>query len=76
MYIVEVCRSGAELGAVMAKMRTWSDHHKIEPSLFEVAFLPGREFRFRLQFGNASDAFAFTSVFDGDVLGNAAEHAA
>ena len=76
MHIVEVCRPRADLGAVMAQMRTWADHHKIEPSLFEVSFLPGREVRFRLQFQSASDAFAFAAVFEGEVLGGAAEHAA
>jgi hypothetical protein len=57
-------------------MRTWADHHKIQSSLFEVAYLAGREVRFRLQFHNACDAFAFAGVFDGEVLGDAAERAA
>src|SRR4051812_36441399 len=42
MHLVKVYRYGADFNAVMAQMRTWIDHHKAEPSLFEVAFLPHR----------------------------------
>jgi hypothetical protein len=69
MHIVEIRRHGADLGAIMAQMRAWLDHHQAEPSLFELSFLPDREIRFRLQFQNASDALAFVRVFDDEVLG-------
>ncbi len=68
MHIVEIRRHGGELGAAMSKMRTWLDHYVSEPSLFEVTFLPDRVIRFRLQFKNASNASAFASVFEGEVL--------
>ena len=71
MHLVEMCRPAAELGAAMAQMRTWLDHRQTEPSLFELAFLAGRVVRFRLRFREASDAFAFASVFDGEVLDDA-----
>jgi len=48
MHIVEVRRDGADLGGVMAQMRTWVDHHRVQTTTFEVAFIPGREVRFRL----------------------------
>ena len=69
MYLVEIRREGANLGAAMTQMRTWLDHHRIEPSLFVVAFHPDREIRFHLQFQKAEDASAFDSVFSSDVLG-------
>lgn len=49
-------------------MRTWLDHNRAEASVFELAFLPGREIRLRLQFKEARDALAFASVFEGDVV--------
>lgn len=68
MHIVEIRRPGAELGAVMAQMRTWLDHHRAESGLFDLAFLPDREIRFRLQFRDPSDASAFARVFEGEVI--------
>jgi hypothetical protein len=56
MHIVEVRRRNADLAAAMAQMRTWLDNHAIEPVLFEIAFLPGQESRFRFQFKKMSDA--------------------
>lgn len=69
MHVVEISRRGVDLTAAMAQMRTWLDHNRAEPSLFELAFLPEREIRFRLQFENACDASAFARVFGGDVVG-------
>lgn len=69
MHIVEIRRRGAELSAAMSQMRTWLDHHGIETSLFELALLPGREIRFRLQFRNGRDAATFASVFSVEALG-------
>ena len=60
MHIVQIRRHGADLGVVMEQMRTWLDHHRVEPRLFDVAFLLG-EVRFRFQFKNASDVSGFAS---------------
>ena len=68
MYLVEIRRHGAELGVAMAQMRAWLDHRHLEPSLFELAFLPEREMRFRVQFQDAGDASAFAGVFDGEMV--------
>jgi hypothetical protein len=38
------------------------------PSLFEIAFLLGRESRFRLHFKKPSEASVFADVFDGTLL--------
>jgi hypothetical protein len=37
--------------------------------LFELALLPGREIRFRLQIRNRRDAATFASVFSDEALG-------
>jgi hypothetical protein len=68
MHVVEVRRGGVDFVAAMAQMRTWFDNQGIQPSLFEIAFLPGRENRFRLQFKEVRDAVTFASSFDGEVL--------
>ena len=68
MHIVEVRRRNADLAAAMAQMRTWLDNQKIQPLLFEIAFLPGRECRFRVQFRKQSDAVMFATSFDGEML--------
>jgi hypothetical protein len=70
MHIVETRRHDADLGAVMEQMRTWLDHHRVEPSLFNVVFIAGDEIRFRLEFRNSSDASGFASVFGGEMLGD------
>jgi hypothetical protein len=49
-------------------MRIWLDRNRKEPSLFEVTFLPGREVRFRLLFGDAGDASAVAHAFGGQLL--------
>jgi hypothetical protein len=68
MHIVEIRCPGRELGAIMSKMRSWLDHHRAVPSLFELAFLPAREIRFQLTFQNAAAASEFAHVFGGEVL--------
>jgi len=67
MHVVEVRRSAADLGSAMAQMRTWVDHHRIEPSTFEVAFVSGGEVRFCIQFRDLADAAGFARAFDGEV---------
>ncbi len=76
MHIVEVRRQGADLGNVMAQMRTWVDHHRIEPHLFEVAFVSGGEVRFQIQFQTIRDASAFAHVFEGEVLAGSDQNTA
>jgi len=68
MHIVEVRRRNAELADAMAQMRTWLDNHAIEPVLFEIGFLPGRETRFRLEFRKERDAAMFATSFDGEMV--------
>ena len=68
MHIVELRRRNAELADAMAQMRTWLDNQAIEPVLFEVGFLPGRQTRFRLQFRKQGDAVMFATSFDGEML--------
>ena len=75
MHLVEVRRRNADLATAMAQMRTWLDNHAIEPVLFEIGFMPGRETRFRVQFRKQGDAVMFATSFDGAVL-NADAHAA
>jgi hypothetical protein len=66
MHVVEISQSGEGLSAPMAQMRTWLDHHRIEPLFFELALLPERKIRFRLQFREASEAAAFTQAFQSE----------
>ena len=68
MHIVEVRHRNADLAAAMAQMRTWLDDQQMQPALFEIDFLPGRELRFRLQFKKLSDAVTFANSFHGEVL--------
>ena len=68
MRIVEVRRDNAELADAMTQMRTWLDNQAIEPVLFEIGFLPGRETRFRLQFVKERDAAMFATSFDGELM--------
>jgi len=68
MHIVEVRRKGADLGSAMALMRTWADHHRVQTTSFEVAFIAGGEVRFRLSFETLRDASAFAGAFDGEIL--------
>jgi hypothetical protein len=66
IHIVEVRRKGADLRSAMAQMRTWVDHHRLEPQAFEVGFIPGGEVRFHLSFAALSDASVFARAFDGE----------
>ena len=43
MHIVEIRRRGRDLAAAMTEMRIWLDHHRKQPDLFEVVFLPSRD---------------------------------
>jgi hypothetical protein len=63
MHIVELFRSGQGLSGPMAQTRTWLDHHRIGPVLFEFALLPNRVIRFRLQFRELVQEAAFADAF-------------
>ena len=67
MYIVEVVCASEGLSGPMASMRSWLDHHQVQPALFEFALLPNRVIRFRLQFRTSSEAAAFARAFKGDI---------
>ena len=41
----------------------------MQPSLFEIAFLSGRDTRFRVQFKSLRDAMLFADSFDGEAVG-------
>ena len=47
----------------MTQMGTWLDNQAIEPVVFEIAFLPGRDTRFRVQFRKRGDAVMFAASF-------------
>ena len=68
MHIVEIRRRGAKFGATMAEMRTWLDHHQVEPNFFEFERTREGGVRFRLQFKKATDASALAIRFHGEVL--------
>ena len=68
MYIVEVCHDGDGLAEPMAKIRTWLDRERIQPSVFRLSLIPGRTI-FRLEFECASEAEAFAGAFAGQVIG-------
>ena len=63
-YTVEVRRIGAELADLMSDMRTWLDHHSIEPELFHHSTgCPG--LAFRVGFRTEPHAAAFADAFGG-----------
>ena len=63
MRTVELHCASADLAEAMAEMRRWVARERCELREFEVAFLPGREVRFRLCFNKAVDAQAFSEAF-------------
>ena len=67
MYIVEVRHNGDGLAEPMADIRTWLDHQRIQPSVFQLSLIP-RATIFHLEFKAASDAEAFAQGFDGQVI--------
>ena len=73
MHIVDVRHRSADLSASMAQMRTWLDHHRIEPRLFELAFLPSRAIRFRLAFRHVDQAASFAVVFQSEASAGSAD---
>ena len=67
MYVVEFRHDGDGLAEPMADIRTWLDHQRIQPSVFQLSLIP-RATIFHLEFKAASDAEAFAEAFDGQVI--------
>jgi hypothetical protein len=78
MHTVEIRRFRERVSGAMAEMRTWFDHHRIQPTLIQISFHPGKETRFRLTFGSAREAHDFAQAFNAEVLsdGNSSDIAA
>jgi hypothetical protein len=72
MHTVEISRPSADLRDLMA----WLRQHRTATGLFELAFLPGRRVRFRVEFKNPSEASAFTGFFDGEESNESRGHLA
>jgi len=70
MYVVEFRHDGDGLAEPMADIRTWLDHQRIQPSVFQLSLIP-RATIFHLEFKVASDAEAFAQGFDGQVISSA-----
>ena len=68
MHAVEIRRFGEGVSGPMLQMRTWFDHHRIQPALIQFSFRPGKEIRFQLTFHAAGEAVAFAQAFQGEVL--------
>ena len=65
MYVVEFRHDGDGLAEPMADIRTWLDHQRIQPSVFQLSLIPRATI---FQFKAASDAEAFAEAFDGQVI--------
>src|SRR5947208_3233949 len=65
MYVVEFRHDGDGLAEPMADIRSWLDHQRIQPSVFQLSLIP-RATIFHLEFKAASDAEAFAQAFAGD----------
>jgi hypothetical protein len=64
LYIVEVRRIGISLAVSMAEMRTWFDHHRIDPAEFDHSS-GGPGITFRIAFHSEAAALAFARAFHG-----------
>ena len=70
-YIVEVCVSDRGLVDLMADMRTWLDHERIEPNGFRHRGDSDR-MTFQVDFNSEPDATGFARAFGGRVVGGPA----
>ena len=68
MYIVEVRHDGDGLAQPLARVRTWLDRERIQPSVFRMSLVLWATM-FRLEFKAATDAEAFARAFAGQVIG-------
>ena len=66
MYVVEFRHDGDGLAEPMAKIRTWLDRERIQPSVFRLSLILGATI-FRLEFKAATEAEAFARAFGGQV---------
>jgi len=67
LYIVEVASGRGDIAAVMSNMRTWLDHHRLQPVIFLQR--PGRDgVTFRLEFRTEAEAGAFVGTFGGRLI--------
>lgn len=72
LYTVEVRMIGGDLPTFMSEMRTWLDHHRLEPDAFRYS--PGSPTTtFRVDFKLDEEAKAFAKAFGGRVLGTPQE---
>jgi hypothetical protein len=67
LYTVEVQLIGAGLPTMLSDMRTWLDHHRIEPDSFRH-FSRTSKVVFRVEFKLEAEARAFAKALGGRVL--------
>ena len=67
MYAVEYFHGGDVLAEPMEQIRTWLDHERIQPSVFQLSLIPGGTI-FHLEFNAVSEAEAFTRAFAREVI--------
>ena len=66
LYIVEVGSFGGDIGAAMSNMRTWLDHHRSQPVMFQQVADNGRVLR--LEFRSEAEAVDFVGAFGGRLI--------
>ena len=70
MHLVEIRRPAADLGAVMAQMRTWLDHMHYQPVGFRHSAV-AKTAVCRIDFTAEPDAKAFAQAFGGRLYAGA-----
>jgi len=65
LYIFEV-GSGGDVGAVMSNMRSWLDHRRSQPVMFQQVAGDGRVLR--LGFRSEAEAADFVGAFGGRLI--------
>ena len=55
------------MAETMEQIRTWLDHERIQPSVFQLSLIPGGTI-FHLEFNAVSEAEAFTRAFAREVI--------
>lgn len=66
LYIVELTIAEPNYTERMNEMRTWLDHHRVEPARFRFIVGDG-SVECRVHFAAENDAAAFASAFGGEV---------
>ena len=67
LYTVEVQLIEGSLPTMLSDMRTWLDHHRVEPDSFRHFSRPGKVV-FRVEFKLEPEARGFAKAFRGRVL--------